>query len=245
MASRILGMGDVISLVERAQQAFDAEQARKMEEKFRRARFNLEDFREQLQALKRMGPIDQLWAMIPGASQLRGLEVDEKDLVRIQAIIDSMTLQERKNPELFVVTSFEEIRDRKGRKKGRRAVSDYNLSRVRRVARGCGRKESEVKELLVKFATMRQFMMMLGAQQGLFGKIPGLKNIAQMKQLAGMDVEQVFKGIARFQNAAASPVPREEGGGKQKFSRSAKRSKIKRKRKQARQDRKRNKRKKK
>ena len=125
-------------------------------------------------------------------------------------------------------------------------MSDYHLSRVRRVAKGCGRPESDVKDLLVKFATMRQLMMAMGAQQGLLGKIPGFKNIAKMKQLAGMDMSQLMKGMARFQSAAdggGQPMPSE--GGRRQFGRSKSREKAKRKRKQARKDRKRSRKKRK
>ncbi len=248
LAGRILGLGDVVSLVQDFEEVVDAEQAEKDAERMLRGHFDMQDFVEQIRLLKKMGSLSDLIDKLPffPDGMPEGMVVDDRELVKIESIIDSMTIQERKNPELFVVTSFEEIKDRRGRKRGRRAVSDYNLSRVRRVARGAGRKESEVKELLVKFATMRQFMMVLGAQQGLFGKIPGLKNIAKMKQLAGMDLEQVFKGIARFQNAAGPGQAQEgSGSGRKIVARSAQRTKIKRKRKQARQDRKRNKKKKK
>lgn len=246
LASRILGFGDVVSLVKDFEEVVDAEKAEQDAERMLKGRFDMQDFVEQIRTLQKMGSLQDIIDKLPffpdGLPE--GMVIDDRELNKIEAIICSMTKQERAHPELFVVTSFEQIRDRKGRKRGRKAVSDYNLSRVRRVAHGAGRKESEVKELLVKFATMRQFMMAMGAQQGLLGKIPGFKNIARMKQLAGMDMQQMMKGMAQFQNAAQP-----HGGGSsksaQQFGRSEKKSKRKRKRKQARKDRKRNKKRKK
>ncbi|MCD6499107.1 MAG: signal recognition particle protein [Deltaproteobacteria bacterium] len=243
IASRILGLGDVVGLVKDFEDVVDAEQAEKDAERMLRGHFNMQDFLEQIKLLKKMGSLTDLIDKLPFFPDglPNDIVVDDRELGKIEAIIHSMTKQERQNPEVFVITSFEEIKDKKGRKKGRRAVSDYELGRVRRVARGAGRKEGDVKDLLVKFATMRQFMMLMGAQQGLLGKIPGMKNLARLKQFAGMDMEQMFKGIARFQNASGQvnqPHPKETRTG---YGRSASREKMKRKRKQARKDRKRTK----
>ncbi len=247
IASRILGMGDVLSLVEDFEEIVDAEKAEKDAERMLRGQFDMEDFLEQIRLLKKMGSLSDLIDKLPffpdGLPE--GMVVDDRELLRIESMINSMTKQERKHPELFVVTSFEEIKDRKGRKRGRRAVSDYNLSRIRRVARGSGRKESEVKELLVKFATIREFMMLLGAHQGLFGKIPGLRQFLKMRKLAGMDLEQVFKGIARFQSAEAQATGQTATRPTARFTRSSERERLKRKRRQARKARKMNRRRKK
>jgi len=243
IASRILGLGDVVGLVKDFEDVVDAEQAEKDAERMLRGHFNMQDFLEQIKLLKKMGSLTDLIDKLPffpdGLPE--DIVVDDRELGNIEAIIHSMTKQERENPEMFVVTSFEELKDKKGRKKGRRAVSDYELNRVRRVARGAGRKEGDVKDLLVKFATMRQFMMLMGAQQGLLGKIPGLKNLARMKQFAGMDMEQMFRGIARFQNASGPQGQPQPIGAKRSYGRSMSRQKMKRKRKQARKDRKRTK----
>lgn len=242
LAGRILGMGDVVGLVKDFEDVVDAEKAEKEAERMLKGKFDMADFLEQIKLLQKMGSLSDLVDKLPffpdGLPE--GMVIDDRELVKVESIINSMTKQERSNPELFVVTSFEEIRDRKGRKRGRKAVSDYNLNRVRRVAKGCGRPESEVKDLLVKFATMRQLMMAVGAQQGLMGRIPGMKNIARMKQMGGMDMEQVMKGMARFQSASGAPgQPQPASGSRRQFGRSAKREKMKRKRKQARKDRKR------
>src|SRR5262249_32455711 len=103
LASRILGMGDVLSLIEKAEEAFDRKQAEKLEKKLRKESFTLEDFRDQLKMLKRMGPLSQVLGMLPGvnSSMLKNLNVDEKAFVRIEAIINSMTAQERNNHSLI------------------------------------------------------------------------------------------------------------------------------------------------
>ena len=103
MSSRILGMGDVLTLIEKAQATIDQESAQKMAEKLRTAEFGLDDFLEQMQQVRNMGPLDQLLGMIPGmsgAGQLKGLQVDEKQLVVMEAIIQSMTPEERAQPSI-------------------------------------------------------------------------------------------------------------------------------------------------
>ena len=135
MASRILGMGDVLSLIEKAQAAFDAEQARRFERKLREQRFDLEDFLEQLRQVRKLGPLDQLLAMIPGlGGRVRDLSVDERELRRIEAIIQSMTPEERRHPEII------------------------NASRRRRIARGSGTRVQDVNRLLKQFAETQRLM---------------------------------------------------------------------------------------
>lgn len=102
MASRILGMGDVVSLVEKAQENIDFEEAQKLEKKLRKDQFTLEDFYAQLQQIKKMGPLDQLLGMIPGmGKQLKGVQVDDGAFVQVEAIINSMTLEERRKPQII------------------------------------------------------------------------------------------------------------------------------------------------
>jgi len=135
MASRILGMGDVLTLIEKAEATFSEEQAAALERKLRRAEFDLNDFMEQLQHLKRMGPLDQVLEMIPGMARLRGrmpMEVDPAALVKTQAIIQSMTPQERADPDLI---------------DGRRR---------RRIAQGSGTSRQDVNALLAQFKQMKQ-----------------------------------------------------------------------------------------
>lgn len=138
MASRILGMGDMMSLIEKAEQKFDHDRAREMEARLREDRFTLDDFLEQLQQVKDMGPLDQLMSMLPGMSgKLPAGELDDSELVRTQAIIQSMTPQERKSPEII------------------------KRSRRRRIARGSGTKVQDVNRLLKQFSKTRDMIRQL------------------------------------------------------------------------------------
>lgn len=140
MASRILGMGDVLSLIEKAQAAVDAEKAKELQEKMRTQTFTLEDFLDQLQQVRNMGPLDEMLAMLPGAGQLKGLknlQVDEKKLAHTEAIIRSMTPEERMHPEII------------------------NASRRRRIAQGSGTSVQEVNRLLKQFEEMKKMMKQL------------------------------------------------------------------------------------
>ena len=135
MASRILGMGDVLSLIEKAQENFDAKKAKELENKIRTQQFTFDDFLDQLQQVKSMGPLNQLLEMIPGAGkQLKNIDVDEKELVHIQAIIQSMTKAERKEPSMI------------------------NGSRRKRIATGSGTSVQQVNRLLKQFEQTRKMM---------------------------------------------------------------------------------------
>jgi signal recognition particle subunit SRP54 len=136
MASRILGMGDILTLIEKAAAAVDEEKAEKMAAKLKEAEFTLEDFLEQIEQMKDMGPIDQLIGMIPGlgAKQLKGLEVDDSHLKKIEAIINSMTPEERRRPEII------------------------GGSRRKRIALGSGTKVQDVNRLLKQFSQTKQML---------------------------------------------------------------------------------------
>jgi signal recognition particle subunit SRP54 len=166
---------------------------------------------------------------IPGVADAipEGTKIDDRELVRIASIISSMTQDERRHPERFVISSWEEIADGGARKKKRSAFFDQ--SRIRRVAAGSGHKESEVADILNRFAMMRQMMMQLGASSGLLGKIPGFKQFAQMKKFAGIDMNQL---------AGMMNTPSAERGHFQAPKRNVDRAKEKRKRKDARKARK-------
>ena len=144
MASRILGMGDLLTLIEKAAQAVDQEKAEKMAAKLKEAEFTLEDFLEQIGQMKEMGPIDQLMGMIPGlgAKQLRGLEVDDSHLKKIEAIINSMTPEERRRPEII------------------------GGSRRKRIALGSGTKVQDVNRLLKQFAQTKQMLKQFASPKG-------------------------------------------------------------------------------
>ncbi|MBC8181938.1 signal recognition particle protein [candidate division KSB1 bacterium] len=136
MASRILGMGDVVTLVEKAQQAVDQEQAEKLEKKLRRQQFTLKDFYDQLQQIKKMGPLDQLMGMIPGAQKgmMKGMQLDDTAFVGVEAIINSMTPGERQRPQII------------------------DGSRRRRIAKGSGKSVQDVNQLLKQFKMMQKMM---------------------------------------------------------------------------------------
>jgi len=146
MASRILGMGDVLSLIEKAQENVDEDRAKEMEEKLRNQTFTLDDFLEQLDQVKKMGPLDELLGMIPGINKMKGMEniqVDEGQMGQIEAIIKSMTPEERATPEMM------------------------NASRRKRVAKGSGTSLQQVNRLLKQFAEMKKMMKkMTGMQKG-------------------------------------------------------------------------------
>jgi len=140
MASRILGMGDILTLIERAESALDQEKARRAGERLLAGEFNLEDFLEQLHEVKKLGPMSQLLEMIPGMANIsRSLspEVTDQQLRRVEAIINSMTLAERRNPKIL------------------------NASRKRRIARGSGTSVQEVNQLLAQFRQMQRMMKQL------------------------------------------------------------------------------------
>ena len=135
MANRILGMGDVVSLVERAQQAFDEDEARRLNQKLRKNQFNFDDFLSQLQQIKKMGNIKDLMAMIPGVGKaLKGVDLDDDSFKPIEAIIRAMTREERERPEII------------------------NGSRRKRIANGSGTTVQEVNNLLKQFNDMRKMM---------------------------------------------------------------------------------------
>jgi len=145
LASRILGMGDVLTLIERAEAAFDQEEAQRAAEKLLRAEFDLEDFRQQLQQLKKMGPLSQLLELIPGFQQISkeiAPEVTDQELKKIEAIINSMTPEERRNPRII------------------------NASRRRRIARGSGTTVADVNALLRQFRQTQKMMKQLSRGGG-------------------------------------------------------------------------------
>ena len=148
MASRILGMGDVLTLIEKAEETYDQEEAERAAKKMLDATFDLEDFLEQFQQIKKMGPLQQLVGMLPGAgSALRDVQVDEKQLARVEAIIRSMTPGERRNPKMI------------------------NGSRKRRIAAGSGTRPQDVNGVLKQFT---QAQKMMKAMAGGKSPIPGL-----------------------------------------------------------------------
>jgi signal recognition particle subunit SRP54 len=145
MASRILGMGDVLSLIEKAEQAIDEEEALDLEEKLRKNAFTLEDFRDQLKMVRKLGNLGDLMKMIPGMGGMKGINPDEKELTRVVAIVDSMTPTERRSPEIL------------------------NASRRRRIAGGSGTQVQDVNRLIKRYQEARKLikkMTKMGLGQG-------------------------------------------------------------------------------
>jgi signal recognition particle subunit SRP54 len=189
LASRILGMGDIVGLVKDFEQVVDAEKAEEDALRMLKGKFDMQDFLEQIKLIQKMGSLKDLFAKLPffSGGMPEGVNLDDNELVKIEAMISSMTIEERIDPQVFVATTWEDFATTAG-KQAKRRRADFHPSRVKRIAKGSGRTEIEVKELLQKFAQMRQMMVQLGASTGLMGKIPGLKQFGQMKKLANMDI---------------------------------------------------------
>ena len=193
LASRILGMGDIVGLVKDFEQVVDAEKAEEDALRMLKGKFDMQDFLEQIRLIQKMGSLKDLFEKLPffGGGLPEGVNLDDRELTKIEAMISSMTREERTNPQVFVATTWEDFVATSG-KQAKRRRADFNTGRVKRVSNGSGRSEQEVKELLQKFAQMRQMMVQLGASTGLMGKIPGFKQFAQMKKLANMDINALM-----------------------------------------------------
>ena len=156
VVSRVLGMGDVLSLIEKAEEAVSMEDAAKLEDKIRRDDFTLEDFRDQLRTIRKMGPLEQIIGMIPGMSAMKELkaqkdQIDERQMLRVEAIINSMTAKERRNHQII------------------------NGQRRKRIAKGSGTSVEEVNKLLKQFIQMKKMLKAMGGMAGLVkGKRPNL-----------------------------------------------------------------------
>ena len=162
IVSRMLGMGDVLSLIEKAEQAIDKDEAEQLEEKLRKNQFTLDDFRKQLRTIRKMGPLESIMGMLPGMGQLKELaqaKPDEKQLGRVEAIIGSMTPEERRNDKVI------------------------NGSRRKRIAAGSGTSVEEVNRLLKQFNEMKRVLQMIG--QGNLPSMKGMKGMKGMPTLPG------------------------------------------------------------
>ncbi len=159
LASRILGMGDIVSLVEKVQKSFSADEAKKAEERMRKATFTLEDFLEQMKMMKNMGPLDEMLKMIPGASKmnLQNVKVDENEMKRTEAMILSMTRRERLKPEII------------------------DMKRRVRIARGSGTTPEKVNKLLKQFAQARKMMKSMSRRRHGGNGFPGMGGMGGMK----------------------------------------------------------------
>jgi len=170
IVSRMLGMGDVLSLIEKAEQAIDKDEAEQLEEKLRKNQFTLDDFRKQLKTIKRMGPLESVLGMIPGMGQLKQAvenRPDEKQLARVEAIISSMTAAERRDESLL------------------------NGSRRKRIARGSGTSVEDVNRLVKQFGEMKKVLQMMGGMQAL--QQSGKRMMPTQQQMQEMQ-QQMRKG---------------------------------------------------
>jgi signal recognition particle subunit SRP54 len=174
IASRILGMGDVVSLVEKAQQSFDAEATAKTQEKMAKGTMGLDDFLTQLDGMRKMGPMKSILKMIPGVGAAMGnVDLPEEDLDRIKGIVHSMTPQERKNPDVI------------------------DASRRRRIAKGAGVEGPEVSGLVKQFTQMRGLMKQM-AGMGMGGRLRMTQQLANMGMLDG-GIPKMKKGTTKYQ----------------------------------------------
>ncbi|XHR27006.1 MAG: signal recognition particle protein [Chthoniobacteraceae bacterium] len=156
LAGRILGMGDIVGLVEKASQAITEEDARRMEEKLRTSSFDLNDFLDQFKMIRKLGPLENLLGMLPGMGNMKGFSVDEKQMRRVEAIVLSMTKQERDKPDIL------------------------NARRRQRIARGSGTSVTEVNDLILRFNQMRKMMKNMGKFKKMMARsggprIPGMR----------------------------------------------------------------------
>jgi signal recognition particle subunit SRP54 len=189
LASRILGFGDVVGLMQDFEKVVDAEKAEEEARKMLKGDFNFLQFLEQIRMIKQVGPLQDVMDKLPffPDGMPKGMTVDENALVRIEAMIQSMTPQERLDPSL--------LDDR----------------RIKRIARGAGRTEKEVHEMMGRFTMMRQMMKAVGKQPGLLARIPGFKQLAQAQALKDMKMEDMLPLIPESD-------PEEQRRGRQQIS---------------------------
>ena len=185
VASRILGMGDIVGLMKDFQEVVDAEKAEADAQKMLQGDFNFDDFLGQLETIQKMGPLKDVFEKMPllGDMMPKGFQVDEKELVRVKAMINSMTNQERRNPDI---------------------IGD---SRQKRIGRGAGLSQKHVKELMERFRMARNMMKEMGKASGLMGKVPGLKQAAGLRRLKrqGMNVDpSMLSGLGDMVDPSAA-----------------------------------------
>ena len=156
MASRILGMGDILSIVEKAEEALDLEEAEKLEKQLQKNKFDLDDYLAQLKQIKKMGSLSSILKMLPGVNKLKDIKIDDKEFIRIEAIITSMTAKERKNPSLL------------------------NASRRKRIARGSGTEVHDINKFMESFEMTQKMMKQMKSKKGMKNIMKGL-NLDQIK----------------------------------------------------------------
>ena len=217
LASRILGMGDIVGLMQDFEEVVDAEKAEKDAEKILKGDFNFDDFIKQLEMIQNMGPLQEVFEKMPflGDFMPKGFKVEDKELVRIRSLIDSMTKSERRNPDII------------------------NDGRARRIARGAGHPHKAVKELMERFRMARVMMKEMGRATGMMGRIPGMRQAAGLSRLKrqgiSMDPSMLSSmGGMAAEGAAGMPGMPAEEGARRKPQDSAKRKAARKKQRQAR-----------
>ncbi|CAN5192872.1 signal recognition particle protein [soil metagenome] len=211
MAGRILGMGDVLTLIEKAEEVYTEQQASDMQDKLLKAELTLEDFLTQMQQMRRMGPLQSILGMLPGVGrQLRDIDIDDGQVKRVEAIIQSMTPGERRNPKVL------------------------NGRRRKRVAAGSGRSAQEVNELLRSFDQMRRMMRQLGGGSGAQG-MRAMRELTRAQESGGLDLAGAGGGLPRGMGgglpAGLGAAPSVSGSGGPRGKQAPKRKKKRKKRK--------------
>ena len=163
MASRILGMGDVLSIIEKAEEAFDLEEAQKLEKKLKKQNFDLDDYLIQLRQMKKMGSFSSILKLIPGMNKLKDVEIDDKEFVKIEAIICSMTLEERRNPKLL------------------------NGSRRLRIAKGSGTTVEQINKFMKSFEMTQKMMKEMTSNKGMMKKMMRNMNMEDLKDFSNFN----------------------------------------------------------
>ncbi len=184
LASRILGFGDIVGLMKDFESVVDERKAEKDAKRLLSGNFSMRDFVDQIRTVRKMGPIKDLLEKFPIFGEMtEQLNPDEKELAKIEAMFDSMTEKERLHPTII------------------------DESRMERIARGSGRKKSEMKELMHKFSMMQQVMGSIGQNPGLLGRIPGFRQLGQLHKLKGTDLSTVFGKDAKMMEQALAGGP--------------------------------------
>ena len=172
MASRILGMGDVLSIIEKAEEAFDLEEAEKLEKKLKKQSFDLDDYLVQLRQMKKMGSFSSILKLIPGMSKLKDVEIDDKEFVKIEAIICSMTKEERRNPKVL------------------------NGSRRLRISKGSGTTVEQINKFMKSFEMTQKMMKEMTSNKGMMRKMMKNMNMNDLKDFSNFKISFKFKKIS-------------------------------------------------
>ena len=194
LAQRILGMGDIVGLVKDFEKVVDEEKAEEDAKKILSGDFTMVTFLEQIRTIKKMGSVKDVFEKMPFFNDAMPADLDDQQLVKVEAIILSMTKQERREPEKLI----------------------QQPSRLRRVAQGSGTTPTDVKELTQRFFGMRNVMKQVGSQPGLLSKLPGFKQLAQLKNLRGAQMEDFFEGMDGMDGMGMPGMPGMPGSKRRK-----------------------------